>query len=386
MVTEIKIPKLGLTMTKGFIKKWLKNEGERVEKDEALFIIETEKITSTVTSPASGHLLKILAGVGSEVPVGQVVAYVGEPGESVPGITPPPAAPAPLAPKVKATPRARALAQKEGVDLSLVKGTGPEGLITEGDVLKYVHEARAKTKLGLRVKEVIPLTPLRRTIAERMTASLRDMAQVTLFREESVEALIKLKNELDSIIHRETGLRLTYTPIFIKIVAEGLRRFPLINSTLEEDSIKVVDEVNVGFAVAVDHGLVVPVVKDADVKDLKTVVVEVNELARKAREGRLTLDEVQCGTFTITNLGMYGIEGFTPVINTPQVAILGIGRIVDKPVLIGDKLTSKPMVVFSLTFDHRVVDGHTAAQFLDTVIRIIQSEEELRKALAIPSH
>ncbi|MEM4436747.1 MAG: dihydrolipoamide acetyltransferase family protein [Thermosphaera sp.] len=385
MVTEVKIPKLGLTMTKGVIKEWLKKEGERVEKGESLFIIETEKITSTVASPVSGYLLKILVGVGSEVPVGQVVAYVGELGESIPGVTPPPTIPAPPTPKVRATPRAKALAQKEGIDLSLVKGTGPEGLITEDDVLRYVREARAKTKLGLRVKEVIPLTSLRKTIAERMTASLRDMAQVTLFREESVELITKLKNELDPIIYSETGLKLTYTPIFIKIVAEALKKFPLVNSTLEEDAIKVIDEINVGFAVAVDHGLIVPVVRNADIKDLKTVVVEVNELVRKAREGKLTLDEVQCGTFTITNLGMYNIDGFTPIINPPQVAILGIGRIVDKLVFIGDRLASKPMAVFSLTFDHRVIDGHTAAQFLDTIIRIMQSEEDLRKTLTRPS-
>ncbi|MEM4866880.1 MAG: dihydrolipoamide acetyltransferase family protein [Sulfolobales archaeon] len=385
MVTEIRMPKLGLTMTKGVIKEWLKKEGERVEKDEPLFIIETEKITSTVTSPVSGYLLKILARVGSEVPVGQVVAYVGELGESIPGVAPPPTVPAPPAPKVRATPRAKALAQKEGIDLSLVKGTGPEGLITEEDVLRYIRETRAKTKLGLKVKEVIPLTSLRKTIAERMTTSLRDMAQVTLFREESVELVVKLKNELDPIIYRETGLKLTYTPIFIKIVAEALKRFPLVNSTLEDDAIKIIDEINVGFAVAVDHGLIVPVVRNADVKDLKTIVVEVNELIRKAREGKLTLDEVQCGTFTITNLGMYGIDGFTPIINPPQVAILGIGRIVNKPVFIGDKLVSKPMAVFSLTFDHRVIDGHTAAQFLDTIIRIMQSEEDLRKVLTGPS-
>jgi len=383
VVSEVKMPKLGLTMTKGTIKKWLKNEGDVVKAGEPLLIIETEKITSTVESPASGRLLKILYPPGSTVPVGQVIGYIGEPGEVIPGV-PVEKPAAPPKPSVRATPRAKALAEKEGVDLSLVKGSGPEGLITEEDVLRYVQELKVKTtKLGLKVKEVLPMSSLRKTIAERMVSSLREMAQVTLFREENVELLVRLREELLPTIEKETGVRLTYTPMLVKVVAKALKEFPIINSVLEDDQIKIVEEINVGFGVAVDHGLVVPVVKDADKKDLKTVVVECNVLSRKAREGTLTYEEVSGGTFTITNLGMYGVEGFTPIINPPQTAILGVGRIQLKPVVVEGRVEVKPVTVFSLTFDHRVVDGHTAAQFLGKIVEIVTDERKLRDALGI---
>lgn len=395
MVTEVKMPKLGLTMTKGTVKKWLKSEGDTVQKGEGLLVIETEKVTYTIEAPASGQLLKIVAPTGATIPVGQPLAYIGEPGEPVPEVAPkvappvekpaapPPAKPAPAAPpaRVRATPRARALARKEGVDLSLVQGTGPGGLITEEDVRRYIEERMRRTKLGLKVKEVVPLTPLRSTIAERMTESLREMAQVTIMREEPVDALVETRKRLLPLIEEETGRKLTYTHMLIKVVGELLKKFPLINSTLENGQIKVIEEVNVGFAVAVDHGLVVPVIKGVDGKSLKDIVVETSELATKAREGRLTLEDVSGGTFTITNLGMFGVDGFTPIINPPQVAILGVGRIVEKPVAVEGRVEVRPVVTFSLTFDHRVIDGHTAAQFLDALVKVVQSADELSKVL-----
>ncbi|MCX8186190.1 MAG: 2-oxo acid dehydrogenase subunit E2 [Sulfolobales archaeon] len=397
MVVEVRMPKLGLTMTKGTVKKWLKSEGDRVSKGEPLFVIETEKISSTVEAPASGYLLKILAQVGSTLPVGAPVAYIGEFGEALPEVTPPlpvseaakpvereaEAVSKPVTPtRVRATPRAKALAEREGIDLTAIRGSGPGGLIVEEDVIKYLHEVRARTKSGLRVKEVIPLTSLRRTIAERMTESLRSMAQVTIIREEVVDALIKVKNELHQQIERDTNIRLTYTPILVKVVAEAIKKFPIVNSTLEEDSIKVLDEINVGFAVAVDHGLVVPVVKDVDKKRLREIVVVCNDLARRAREGQLTMDDVSGGTFTITNLGMFGVDAFTPIINPPQTAILGVGRFIPKPVVIDDKVAVANTCVFSLTFDHRVMDGHTAAQFLNELINLIKDEHRLRAVLS----
>ncbi|MEM1982854.1 MAG: dihydrolipoamide acetyltransferase family protein [Sulfolobales archaeon] len=397
MVIEVKMPKLGLTMTKGTIKKWLKTEGDRVGKGEPLFVIETEKISSTVESPATGYLLKILAQAGVTLPVGALVAYIGELGEPVPGIAlptevvtqakhvekPPEVVSTPAPPvRVRATPRARALAEKEGIDLTLIKGSGPSGLIIEEDVIKYLQETKARTKAGLRVREVIPLTTLRRTIAERMGESLRTMAQVTLTREEIVDNIIKARSELLQQIEKETSVRLTYTPILIKVVAEAIKKFPIINSVLEEDAIKVIDEVNIGFAVAVDHGLLVPVVKEADKKKLKDIVIICNELARKARDGQLSLDDVTGATFTVTNLGMYGVDAFTPIINPPQIAILGVGRFIPKPVVINDKVAIANTCVFSLTFDHRVVDGHTAAQFLNEFISLIIDESKLRAVLS----
>jgi pyruvate dehydrogenase E2 component (dihydrolipoamide acetyltransferase) len=275
------------------------------------------------------------------------------------------------------------IAEKEGIDLSLIKGSGPGGLIVEEDVIKYVEEVRKRTKTGLRVREVIPLTSLRMTIAERMTESLRTMAQVTICREEVVDNVVKIREELLPLVEKEVGIRLTYTPILIKLVAEVLKEFPIINSTLEDNMIKVIDEINIGFAVAVDHGLVVPVVKEADKKSLKEVVIICNELTRKAREGRLSIEDVSGGTFTITNLGMYGIDAFTPIINPPQIAILGVGRFVQKPVVQEGRVNIATVCTFSLTFDHRVVDGHTAAQFLDKLVSLIKDESRLRAVLSV---
>ena len=241
--------------------------------------------------------------------------------------------------------------------------------------------AERLSRQGVRVREVIPMSSLRKVIAERMTTSLREMAQVTLMREEVVEALVKVREELKDKIESETGVRLTYTPIFVKVAAEALKRHPVVNSVLEDDQIKILDEVNVGFAVAVERGLIVPVVKNVDKKDFKTVVREVNTLITKTREGKLTFQDIQGGTFTITNLGMYGIDGFTPIINPPQVAILGIGRIVNKPVAVENRVEIKPACVFSLTHDHRIIDGHVGAQFLDTFVKILTDERELKRLL-----
>jgi pyruvate dehydrogenase E2 component (dihydrolipoamide acetyltransferase) len=238
------------------------------------------------------------------------------------------------------------------------------------------------SKHGVKVKEVIPMSSIRRVIAERMTTSLREMAQVTLMREEVVEALVKVREELKDKIEKEVGVRLTYTPIFIKVAAEALKNHPIVNSVLEDDQIKILDEINIGFAVATERGLIVPVVKDVDKKDFKTIVYEVNSLITKTREGRLTFQDIEGGTFTITNLGMYGIDGFTPIINPPQVAILGIGRIINKPVVVENRIEIKPTCVFSLTHDHRVIDGHVGAQFLDTFIKILTNEQELKRILS----
>jgi pyruvate dehydrogenase E2 component (dihydrolipoamide acetyltransferase) len=238
------------------------------------------------------------------------------------------------------------------------------------------------SKHGVKVKEVIPMSSIRRVIAERMTTSLREMAQVTLMREEVVEALVKVREELKDKIEKEIGVRLTYTPIFIKVAAEALKNHPIVNSVLEDDQIKILDEINIGFAVATERGLIVPVVKNVDKKDFKTIVYEVNSLITKTREGRLTFQDIEGGTFTITNLGMYGIDGFTPIINPPQVAILGIGRIINKPVVVENRIEIKPTCVFSLTHDHRVIDGHVGAQFLDTFIKILTNEQELKRILS----
>ena len=391
MPTEVLMPKLGLTMTKGTIVKWFKNEGERVEKGEKLALFETEKVTTEIAAPASGTLLKIVSPVKSSVPVGQPVAYVGEPGEIIPlpaaQVQTPAAtaAPAQVATNsqpaatadVRATPKAKRLAAEKGTDLTRVKGTGPGGMITEDDVENAILEAKSKTQMGLKVKEVVPLSETRRVIGKRLNSSLQTMAQVTLVYEADASEMVKLRESRLPEIEEKAGVRLTYTDLLVKAVARALREFPTMNSALEEDGIKLIDEVNIGVAVATERGLIVPVVRNADTTDLLGVVTAMKDMAARGREGRLTLKEVTSGTFTITNLGMTAVDSFTPIINPPQVGILGVGRIVKKPVVVNDNIEIRSRITFSLTFDHRVVDGFTAAEFLRKVVEILEDGTKL---------
>ncbi len=231
----------------------------------------------------------------------------------------------------------------------------------------------------VRVRDVIALTPLRSIIAERMTSSLREMAQVTLMREAVVDGLVEFRRQVLPVVEDRAGVRVTYTDILVKLSASLLKRHPLLNSSLVEGEIRVYDDVNIGVAVAIDHGLVVPVVKNADRKSLVAVSREVKELSDKARRGTLTLDDVSGGTFTISNLGMFGVDSFTPIINPPQSAILGVGRITVKPVVVGDEVTKANTMWLSLTFDHRVMDGHTAALFLRDMAEALEDAERVRQ-------
>jgi pyruvate dehydrogenase E2 component (dihydrolipoamide acetyltransferase) len=370
--------------------RWFKNEGESVEKGEKLALFETEKVTTHVAAPASGTLLKIVSPAKSTVPVGQVIAYIGQPGESVPvpsSQSPASAIPTPDARmaqsqsvgtmELRATPKAKRLAAENGTDLARVKGTGPDGIITEEDVQAFILEAKSRTQAGLMVREVVPLSETRRIIGKRLNSSLNTMAQVTLVFEADASEMVRLREAKLPEMEAKVGVRLTYTDILVKAVARGLREFPMMNSALEEDGIKLIDEVNIGVAVATERGLIVPVLRNADTTDLLGVVTAMKDMAARGRAGKLTLKEVTSGTFTITNLGMTAVDSFTPIINPPQVGILGVGRIAKKPVAVGDAVEIRPRITFSLTFDHRVVDGFTAAEFLRKVVEILESSEKL---------
>lgn len=394
---EVVMPKLGLTMRKGRIVEWKKKEGDFVREGEVIAIGETEKLTFEIKAPISGVLLKIYIPAKSEAPVGGVIAYIGEPGEKppeIPTITEVPITPTPApkpevsvakpaTPTVRATPRARRLAEEKGIDLSKIQGTGPGGLITEEDVLREIERREKYSLSGIRVKEKIPLTPMREVISKRMVESLRTMAQVTLGHEAVVEGLVSAREELLKSLE-EKELRVTYTDILVKIVAKLLRDHPYLNATFEENMIKILDEINIGVAVALDHGLIVPVIKNADKKKFEDIVRELRDLTTRAREGKLTPDDVSGGTFTITNLGMFEIDYFTPVINPPEVAILGVGRIQKKPSF--DEKSGNIKLVntmwLSLTFDHRVMDGHIAARFLQDLSKILNDKEKILKIIS----
>jgi pyruvate dehydrogenase E2 component (dihydrolipoamide acetyltransferase) len=429
------MPKWGLTMKQGKVSKWFKKEGDPVQKGEPLFEVETEKITNKVEALASGILFQIVVPGGAVVPVGTILAVIAEPGEEpkrmegmqmgevVEGEAPTAGGRAPAEPErpkkdtfVLATPAARRLAKELGVDLSAVEGTGPGGRVTEADVIRYHKEgppppritplaeemarqagidirtiagtgeggkitkddvARAIQAKG-QVKEaeavrVIPFAGMRRAVADNMYASLQGTAQLTAFTEVDVTEMVRFRDQVREEYRNDETVRVSYNDIIILATSRVLKRFPIMNSTLVGDEILLHSAVNMGVAVALDEGLIVPVLRDADRKGLLQIAREARDLARKAREGTLTVDEVTGGTFTITNVSMFEVDGFTPILKPPETGILGVGRIKQKPAVHNGEICIRSLMFLSLTFDHRVVDGAPANDFLQTVARYLQS-------------
>lgn len=365
LATKVIMPRLSLTMKEGTVVQWFKKEGESVEKGEPLVEVMSEKVTYDIEAPSSGVLRKILAAEGAEVPIDAAIAIITAPEEELPeleetkkGVLAVPVEEIQVSRektgRFLASPAAKRLAKEYGVDLAQVVGTGPEGRIVERDVERFIRE---KLRLAPKVKEIIPLTGIRKTVAERVSLSFRTAPHSTITMEVDMTEASKLREKT----------QFSYTEILVKAVAEALKKHPMINSTLEEDKIKVFEDINIGIAVATEKGLVVPVVRNADKKSLPEIASEIKELVEKAREGKLTKEDVSGGTFTITNLGMFGVDVFTPIINPSETAILGVGRIIEKPVVVGGEIKIKPMMTLSLSYDHRVIDGAPAAQFLKTI-------------------
>jgi pyruvate dehydrogenase E2 component (dihydrolipoamide acetyltransferase) len=391
MATEVTIPNLGYTMTVAKILRWLKSVGDRVETGETLLEIETDKVTYGIESPNSGIVKAILANEGEEVPVGGIVAILGtaeeevdvalyekvEQGQPLPepveiGATQegPLRVSQPMAAGVLASPVAKKMARERGIDLSLVKGSGRSGRIRMADVERYLTEVKPpKAEAAIpsgpaEVTEIIPMTTMRRTIARRLSQSFRDAPHFNLFTEIDMTEAKRLHD-----LHREktevqTGVRLSINDVFIKAVALILRDFPRLNARLQDDRIEVLRDINIGLAVALDDGLIVPAIERADEKRLWQIAKERNDLVERAREGHLSLDELERGTFTVSNLGMYDIVAFTSILNPPQSGILSIGKIMDRPVVREGSIVIRPIVEMTLAVDHRIVDGAEGAQFL----------------------
>ena len=433
MADNVTMPKWGMTMKEGKITKWFKNEGDSIQKGEELFEVETEKITNKVEAPASGILFQIVVPEGTTVPVGTIVAVIAEAGEQperIEGVqmgevkeaaAPAAGGTAPSKPEkpgekkfVLASPAARRLAKELEIDLSLVPGTGPKGRVTESDVTKYHEEGPPPPKItpvakemakqaGLDVSAIvgtgeggkitkedveralevgvseevqpvqsIPFTGMRKSVAENMHASLQNAAQLTIFTEVDVTEMVRFLELVREEHKKDETVRVSYNDIIILITARALKHFPAMNSTLVGEEILIHHGVNMGIAVAVPDGLMVPVLHNAHQKGVLQIAKEARELARKAREGTLNVDEVTGGTFTITNLSMYEVDGFTPILRPPETGILGVGRVKEKPTVHNGEICIRPMMFLSLTFDHRVVDGAPAAEFLQTLARFLE--------------
>jgi len=395
---KVTMPRLSVAMTDGIVVEWFKSEGETVNQGEPLLEVETEKVTTEVEAPASGVLLKILAPEGSLIPVGKLIAIIAEPDEELPPIeelikeaekTPAAPAPkierAPAAPpvvkeEIKISPLARRLAEKHNIDIKAIKGSGPGGRIVKEDVLRAIEEAKsieavlAAPSLAelAGVSEVIQLTGIRKTIADRLSRSYREAVHVSITIEVDMTEVTNLRQRLKSEVERKAQAPLSYTVILVKAVAIALKKNPIVNSTLEGDEIKILRDINIGVAVALKDGLIVPVIHNADKKSLSEIAICLRDLAEKAKQNRLELKDVEGGTFTITNLGMFGINTFMPIINPPQSAILGVGTIKDKLVMVDGEVVARPVMNLTLVFDHRIFDGVPAATFMRTLKEVLE--------------
>ncbi|HSE80209.1 MAG TPA: dihydrolipoamide acetyltransferase family protein [Gaiellaceae bacterium] len=397
MSSQVTLPRLGQGMESGTIVRWLKAEGDQVEKGEPLYELDTEKVTQEVEADSSGILLKILAGEGEEIEVGKAIAVIGEPGEEIPDLGPEPEAeaePAAEEPKekpapepapaprsenggrVKASPLARRIARERGIDLASLHGTGPEGRIVAEDVERAEKAApepapaAAPAPVAAGEVEVVPLAGMRRAIARRMTEAWEaPVFQITMTAD--MTAAIRLREGLVARMG-EGDAKPTYSDILTKVCAVALMRHRAVNALFAGEEVHVMPSAHVGIAVAVPNGLLVPVQRSCEAKTIQQLANERADLVARTRAGKLRQEELEGGTFTISNLGMYGVERFVAVLNPPQAAILAVGAIEERAVVRDGEVVARPVLEMTLTCDHRTVDGATASAFLRTVKQFLE--------------
>lgn len=437
MATEITMPQMGFDMTEGTIAAWLKQEGDSVTKGEPIAEIETDKTTIQIEAFSSGVLRKIVAQVGQKVPVGATIAIIAAPDEQIEalsstsssastaaqkaqktedGVTPlaaqaqpaaesSAAAPLPVTEgRIIATPVARRLAGELGVDLRYVKGTGPEGRITKADVEAFAASAAARAAAparpspapepvgepAIKVPEALlivpvadaksvggpaieqPLTRMRQTIATRMTASKQQVPHFYITMQVEMDAALALRAQINESLKSE-GIKISVNDMVIRAVALALRRFPSMNASFTADSIEMHDQVHVGSAVTVEGGLVTVTVRDADTKTLKQISQEMTALAERARSGKMQPGDLGGQTFTISNLGMYGVDNFIAIVNQPDAGILAVATAAPTPVVREGQIVIRTMMNMTLSGDHRVTDGAEGAQFLNEVKRLLEN-------------
>jgi len=403
LVTEVIMPKMGQTMEKGKIVKWLKKEGEKVEKGEPLLEIETDKTTIEVEARVSG-ILKITAKEGEEAPIATTIGFIAKEGEQLPegivtGIGPTAMetleatsveastteakAEVEAAARVKASPLAKKLADEKGVDLSRVQGTGPGGRITKEDVLAYVASKPLAPVPREAVEEIVPefqivpMSSMRKAIAWKMVQSKTHVPHFYVSTNIDMTEAVRMREAWNSTVEAKTGVRLSFTHLLIKAVAKALEEYPQLNSTLDGENIKLWQDINIGIAVSLEDGLIVPVLRGANKLSLSETAVEADRLIARAREKKLREEEFTGGTFTISNMGTLDVESFVAIINVPEIAILSVGRIADKPVVIDGRITARKTMTATLSADHRVVDGVMGANFLQKVKKYLEAPYNL---------
>ncbi|HUO84692.1 MAG TPA: 2-oxoglutarate dehydrogenase, E2 component, dihydrolipoamide succinyltransferase [Thermoanaerobaculia bacterium] len=447
MAVDVVMPQMGESIAEGTVSRWIKKVGDKVERDEPLLEISTDKVDAEIPAPAAGTLVEVLANEGDTVAVNSVVARISaeeeatkeappaapkpepkaeakpepkaaqgkkepEPAPPAPAEKPPPAPaekPAPAQPRsvpaqpegatveslderrrTRSSPLVRKIAKENEVDISQIEGTGVSGRVTKEDILRHLEEKPAAAEGGPQPAperrepatasgeaiRVEPLSVMRRRIADHMVASKRTSAHVTTVFEIDFTEIDKLRRQNKSI-YAEKGANLTYMPFIVQALIQGIREFPIFNASMDGENVYYKRDINIGIAVALEWGLIVPVLKHADEKNLLGLSRAINDIGQRARSKKLNPDDVQGGTFTITNPGIYGGLFGTPIINQPQVAILGIGGVKKRPVVIetdaGDSIAIRSMCYLALTFDHRLIDGAVADQFMARIREIIEA-------------
>ncbi|MCL6480299.1 MAG: 2-oxo acid dehydrogenase subunit E2 [Firmicutes bacterium] len=433
MPVDVIMPQMGESIFEGTITKWLKKPGQRVERDEPLFEISTDKVDAEIPSPASGVLKEIKVREGETVPIKTVVALIDTdgattsaaeateaeeqkpaetPASAATGAEPGPAAPVPAAPapqpvagedgrRIRSSPLVRRLAREHNIDLTTIRGTGAGGRISKRDILAAIkaratapapsvaagrpEAAPAPLRLETPVPreriyfgryEVQPLTAMRQRIAEHMVLSKRTSPHVYSIDEVDMTRVVAVRNQAKAEFEQRFETKLTFMPFFVRACVEGLRAYPTLNASLDGTNLVLHRELNIGIAVALDWGLIVPVVKHAEEKNFLGLQRAINDLAERARTKKLKPEEVQESTFSITNPGVFGGLMGLPIINQPNVAILGVGAIQKRPVVIHDAIAIRSMVYLTLSYDHRVVDGAIAHQFIGKVKSVLENWQE----------
>ncbi len=387
MSTNVLMPQMGESIAEGTIVRWVKKVGDRVDRDEPLFEISTDKVDAEIPSPAAGFLTEIRAKEGETVAVNHVVAVIGDamtaaapPAPSPAAASPAPAevkepaavpAPAPDAPaaedprRQKSSPVVRRIAAEHGVDIARIEGSGAGGRVTKQDILGFMEAKPARD-------EVVPMTVMRRRIAEHMIASRRTSAHVHSVFEIDFSRVSKLR-DAKKAEYESAGAKLTYLPFIVKAVVAGLRAVPVVNASIDGNNVIYHKDINIGVAVALDWGLIVPVVKRADELSVLGLSRTMQDLASRARSKQLKPEDVQGGTFTITNPGVFGALLGMAIISQPQVAILGIGAVEKRAVVVDDAIAIRPMAYLTLGYDHRLIDGAVADQFMSVVKKQIET-------------
>ncbi len=386
MSKEIRVPALGESVSEATIAKWFRNEGEAVKADEPLVELETDKVTVEVPAPASGKLASIVVKAGSTVNVGALLGSIEEgAGGSKPAAAPvakkieaaPPKMEAPLSPAV------RKIVAETKVDTAAIPGTGKDGRLTKGDVIEHlakpvaVPPAAAPVAPGDR-EERVRMSRLRQTIARRLKDAQNTAAMLTTFNEVDMSAVMSLRNQYKEVFEKKHGVKLGFMSFFVKSVIQALKDIPAVNAEIDGEDIVYKNFYNIGIAVGTEKGLVVPVLRDADAMSFAGIEKTIADYGRRARDGQLQIADMQGGTFTITNGGIYGSLMSTPILNAPQSGILGMHKIQERPVAVAGQVAIRPMMYLALSYDHRIVDGKEAVTFL---VRVKEGLEDPQRAV-----